>query len=174
MVYQGKAKGLVFGEYRVLDKLGQGGMGVVLKARASADEATGGGEDDCGCSPEVARCRQAVLPRGRSRRQAQPSQHRASLRRQRTRRRALPGDGVCGGQGPRAPSSRSRVRCRSPRRWITSSKPPEDFNTPTSRASSTATSSPPICWWTRKGRSRSSTWGWHALRGWRTRRTRTG
>ena len=31
-VYQGKIKGLVFGEYRVLDKLGQGGMGVVLKA----------------------------------------------------------------------------------------------------------------------------------------------
>jgi len=32
-VYQGKVKGLVFGEYRVLDKLGQGGMGVVLKAQ---------------------------------------------------------------------------------------------------------------------------------------------
>jgi serine/threonine-protein kinase len=32
-VYQGKVKGLVFGDYRVLDKLGQGGMGVVLKAQ---------------------------------------------------------------------------------------------------------------------------------------------
>jgi len=31
-LYQGKTKGLVFGGYRVLDKLGQGGMGVVLKA----------------------------------------------------------------------------------------------------------------------------------------------
>jgi len=31
-VYQGRIKGLVFGEYRVLDKLGQGAMGVVLKA----------------------------------------------------------------------------------------------------------------------------------------------
>jgi formylglycine-generating enzyme required for sulfatase activity len=33
VVYQGKVKGLVFGDYRVLDKLGQGGMGVVLKAQ---------------------------------------------------------------------------------------------------------------------------------------------
>jgi len=32
-VYQGKVKGLVFGEYVVLDKLGEGGMGEVLKAR---------------------------------------------------------------------------------------------------------------------------------------------
>ena len=32
-VYEGKTKGLVFGEYVVLDKLGEGGMGVVLKAR---------------------------------------------------------------------------------------------------------------------------------------------
>jgi formylglycine-generating enzyme required for sulfatase activity/serine/threonine protein kinase len=32
-VYQGKTKGLVFDEYVVLDKLGEGGMGVVLKAR---------------------------------------------------------------------------------------------------------------------------------------------
>ncbi len=32
-VCQGQAKGLVFGEYVVLDKLGEGGMGVVLKAR---------------------------------------------------------------------------------------------------------------------------------------------
>jgi len=32
-VYQGKTKGLVFGEYVVLDKLGEGGMGVVVKAQ---------------------------------------------------------------------------------------------------------------------------------------------
>lgn len=32
-VYQGKIKGLAFGEYVVLDKLGEGGMGVVLKAQ---------------------------------------------------------------------------------------------------------------------------------------------
>lgn len=31
-VYHGRLKGLVFGEYCALDKLGQGGMGVVLKA----------------------------------------------------------------------------------------------------------------------------------------------
>jgi serine/threonine protein kinase/uncharacterized protein YegL len=32
-ICQGKTKGLVFGEYVVLDKLGEGGMGVVLKAQ---------------------------------------------------------------------------------------------------------------------------------------------
>ncbi len=32
-VYDGKTKGLVFGEYVVLDKLGEGGMGIVLKAQ---------------------------------------------------------------------------------------------------------------------------------------------
>jgi WD40 repeat protein/serine/threonine protein kinase len=32
-VYQGKTRGLVLGEYVVLDKLGEGGMGVVLKAQ---------------------------------------------------------------------------------------------------------------------------------------------
>ena len=39
-VYQGKGKGLVFGEYVVLDKLGQGGMGVVLKAQHRRMERT--------------------------------------------------------------------------------------------------------------------------------------
>jgi len=33
LVWQGKTKGLVFDEYIVLDKLGQGGMGVVLKTK---------------------------------------------------------------------------------------------------------------------------------------------
>jgi serine/threonine-protein kinase len=32
-VWQGKTKGLVFGEYTVLDQIGEGGMGVVLKAQ---------------------------------------------------------------------------------------------------------------------------------------------
>jgi serine/threonine protein kinase len=32
-VYQGKTKGWLFGEYVILDKIGQGGMGQVLKAR---------------------------------------------------------------------------------------------------------------------------------------------
>ena len=41
-VYQGKTKGLVFGEYVVLDKLGEGGMGVVLKAQHRRMKRIGG------------------------------------------------------------------------------------------------------------------------------------
>ncbi|MCA9145855.1 MAG: DUF1080 domain-containing protein [Planctomycetaceae bacterium] len=33
IIYQGKHQGLKFGEYTILDKLGEGGMGVVLRAR---------------------------------------------------------------------------------------------------------------------------------------------
>ena len=32
-IFQGKTKGLVFGEYQVMDRIGAGGMGVVLKAK---------------------------------------------------------------------------------------------------------------------------------------------
>src|SRR5271166_5805300 len=40
MLYQGRAGGLVMGNYTVLDKLGQGGMGMVYKAQHRRMERT--------------------------------------------------------------------------------------------------------------------------------------
>ena len=75
-VYQGKTKGLVFGEYVVLDKLGQGGMGVVLKAQHRRMDRIVAVKMISGLGPQVARCREEVLPGSQSRRQAEPPQHR--------------------------------------------------------------------------------------------------
>jgi hypothetical protein len=41
-IYVGKGRSLVLGEYVILDKLGQGGMGAGTQGRASADETVGG------------------------------------------------------------------------------------------------------------------------------------
>ena len=83
-VYQGKTRGLVFGEYTVLDKLGQGGMGVVLKAKHRRHGPPGGGEDDFRCRDEIGRCGAAVLSGSQGCREAGAPQHRYRPRRQRT------------------------------------------------------------------------------------------
>jgi hypothetical protein len=54
-VYGGNVKGLVFGQYVVLDKLGEGGMGVVLEGPASTDGSPRGHQDPLLCGDEAGR-----------------------------------------------------------------------------------------------------------------------
>ena len=164
-VYQGKTKGLVFGEYVVLDKLGEGGMGVVLKAQhrrmkrlvaikvlSSAAMKQAGAVERFHREVEAA----AKLSHPNIVTAYDAGEHQGmhylvmeyvegkdlATHRQGARAAAGPAGGrVHPPGGPRTP-----VR-------------------PRARASSTATSSRATCCWTRRARSRSSTWAWPASPG---------
>ena len=100
---QGKARGLLIGQYLVLDKLGVGGGGVVFKARAPAVGA--------GCRPEDsppvirarARGRPPVPSRVSDRQPLEPSEPRRGDRGERGPGRPLPDDGVYPRLRPRPP-----------------------------------------------------------------------
>ena len=142
---QGKAKNLVLGNYVILDKLGQGGMGMVLKAQHKRMDRVVALKVLSRQALAVARRGQAIPSRGASGREAAPSEHRHGLRRRRSARHALPGDGVRRRERTSRNSSRRKARCRSSRRWTASCKRPAGWNMPTARGSSIATSSRPTC-----------------------------
>ena len=99
-VFQGKTRGLVVGNYVVLDKLGQGGMGQVYKARHRKMDRIVAIKMLPSSATKSARGGQAVSAGGRSGCQALAPEHRHGLRRRRGQRRELPGDGTRGWPGP--------------------------------------------------------------------------
>ena len=97
---QGKARGLVVGPYLVLSKCGQGGMGVVFKAR---HRPTGQVAALKILPPSLARdadTRPAVPARGRGRRPAGSPEHRPDRGREPGPGSPLPGDGIHRGSRP--------------------------------------------------------------------------
>ena len=99
-VYEGKTKGLVFGQYVVLDKLGEGGMGVVLRAQHRRMKRTVAIKVLSSAAMKQAGAVERFHREVEAAAQLLASQHRHGLRRQRAPGHALPGDGVRRGQRP--------------------------------------------------------------------------
>jgi hypothetical protein len=148
-----------FGEYRLLAKLGQGGMGVVWKAehlrmhRLVAIKVLPRAQMQ---SPEAVRrfyreveaAAQLAHPNIVTAYDAREHQGVTSWPWSTSTARIWLG------------SSKRAGRCRCARPPSTCSRPRADWPTPTAVESSTATSSRAICWWTARGSSRSWTWAW--------------
>ena len=164
-VYQGKTKGLVFGEYVVLDKLGEGGMGVVLKAQHRRMDRLVAIKV---LSPAAMKQAGAVERFHREVEAAAKLSHPNIV----TAYDAGEHQGMhylvmeyVEGKDLASHRQGARAAAGPARRWSASCRPPAGSSMPTSRASSTATSSRAICCWTRRARSRSSTWAWPASPG---------
>ena len=149
-VWQGKGRSLVLGNYLLLEKIGQGGMGQVFKAGIAVMERIVALKM---LPPAMVKDQTAVhtVPSGgRSRCQARTSEHRRCPRCRRSQRRPLPGHGVCRGERPLGPGQKERAIPSRLRPSITSCKRPEGWSSPTRRESCIGTSSPPTCCWTRR------------------------
>ncbi len=150
-VYEGKAKGLVFGQYVVLDKLGAGGVGVVLKAQhrrmkrtvaikvlSSAAMKQPGAVERFHREVEAA----AKLSHANIVRAYDADEHQGM--------HYLAMEYVEGKDLATVVKERGPLPVQQAVECIL--RPPADFSTPTARASSTATSSRAICSWTTKAR----------------------
>ena len=61
-IHQGKTRGLILGNYVILDRIGQGGMGQVYKAGTQEDGTCCGSEDSAVGGYQVGTCHPAVSP----------------------------------------------------------------------------------------------------------------
>ena len=118
-LYQRKSRGLLIGNYLILDKLGVGGMGMVFKAR---HRKLGRVVAVKILPPSFARDKMAVLRFQREVEAAgrlKHAQHRRGARCRRGSRRPFPRHGVRRGARPRPRRPRTRVRSPSTRRSTT-------------------------------------------------------
>ena len=93
--------GRVVAGYRIEERIGRGGMGVVYRARAPQPPAPGRDQADRPRAGRGRRLPRAVQPRGPRRRRPASPERRHRVRRGRGRRPALPGHAVHRGLGPR-------------------------------------------------------------------------
>ena len=159
---QGKWRSFTIGKYKVLERLGAGGMGSVflcehklMRRRVAVKVLPTAKADDPASLERFYREARAVAA-------ARPPQHRPRLRHRPGRQAALPRHGVRGRRQPagdrqgNGPAGRAAGRPLHPPggRWACS--------TPTSAGWSTATSSRATSSSTAAASSRSSTWAWPA------------
>ena len=128
----------------------QGGNGRCVPGSAPADGSRGGLED-APHGRHQARHGAAFLSRGESGCTPFAPQHRHGLRRGRARRNPLPCDGICRWPRPGGHRQGERAAAACARRSTTCNRRPAAWNSPTSMASSTATSSRATCCWTTEG-----------------------
>ena len=127
-IYQGRAKSLILGNYTILDKIGAGGMGQVFKAEHRRMKRLVAIKMLPKAVTKDAVARGSLPARGRSRRQARASEYRRRLRRRRSERHPLSGNGVRRGERPRGAGQKERSAARSPGPSTTSCKQREDWS----------------------------------------------
>jgi serine/threonine-protein kinase len=172
-VYQGKTKGLVFGEYVVLDKLGEGGMGVVLKAQHRRMKRLVAvkmiARKEIGSPDAVERFYREVQAAAKLNHPNIVAAYDAS---EHEGVHYLVMEYVQGQDLSALVKERGPLPIGQAVDCVIQAA--RGLQYATSRASSIATSSPATCSWTRRGRSRSSTWAWPWWPALPTTATRTG
>ena len=134
--------GTVIGPYKLLQQIGEGGMGVVFMAEQTRAGPAHGGPEDHQAGHGHAAGDRPLRGRAAGAGPDGPPEHRQGARRRHDRQRpALLRDGAGQGRADHR-STATSTTCRSASGWSCSCRSARRSSTPTRRGSSTATSSP--------------------------------